>query len=337
MILAGRVGVCLLGWRLTAGVFGVQLFSCAEWMFDGNAAPSEQAERPPGVQCMPGPGSVYACSPHMRHVRERFDKPIALIDMDGNWLQWGVRLNEILLRLDPSFPIVDDDDKRSGWDDLAGPGGDPMLLKEAMNHPDLYNDIEPVPYSVESILEMADEGFDVFHCSTPTWTNPGCVPGKLAAIDQYFGPKAVDRLILTHDKTMVTGDVLIDDKRHHHRRRGAVLEAPDSRPVPQPVRGRGAEDERLAGMAGPRLPAAGPRPRLTCHLERVALASAVRPFLASPAVTPWFTEASEKRGRPCQQKHSCGSAQALLFWSPAPWHSSSQKVSTTKSLRPRPS
>ncbi|WP_354214518.1 hypothetical protein [Arthrobacter sp. UYCo732] len=144
-------------------------------------------------------------------MRESFDKPIALIDMDGNWLQWGVRLNQILLRLDPSFPIVDDD-KRTGWDDLAGPGGDPTVLKAAMNHPDLYHDLEPVPYSVESILEMADEGFDVFHCSTPTWTNPGCVPGKLAAIDRYFGPKAVDRLILTHDKTMVQGDVLIDDK-----------------------------------------------------------------------------------------------------------------------------
>ena len=144
-------------------------------------------------------------------MRKSSEKPIALIDMDGNWLQWGVRLNEILLRLDPSFPIVDDD-KRSGWDDLAGPGADREVLKEAMNHPDLYTGLEPVPHAVEAILEMADEGWDSFHCSTPTWTNPGCVPGKLAAIDQYFGPKWVDRLILTHDKTMVLGDVLIDDK-----------------------------------------------------------------------------------------------------------------------------
>lgn len=38
----------------------------------------------------------------MTHMNEISDKPIALIDMDGNWLQWGIRLNEILLRLDPS-------------------------------------------------------------------------------------------------------------------------------------------------------------------------------------------------------------------------------------------
>lgn len=147
----------------------------------------------------------------MTYMTEKNNKPIALLDMDGNWLQWGVRLNEILLRLDPSYPIVDDE-KRTGWDDLAGPGGDRAVLKAAMNHPDLYADLKPFPYAVEAILEMADEGWDVFHCSTPTWTNPGCVAGKLAAIDQHFGPKAVDRLILTHDKTLVQGDVLIDDK-----------------------------------------------------------------------------------------------------------------------------
>jgi 5'-nucleotidase len=144
-------------------------------------------------------------------MRESSDKPIALVDMDETWLQWGIRLNEVLLRLDPSYPIVDND-KRSGWDDLAGPSGDRQLLKEAMNHPDLYADLEPVPFAVESILEMVDEGFEVFHCSTPTWSNLGCVPGKLAAIDQHFGPKWTDKLILTHDKTMVRGHVLIDDK-----------------------------------------------------------------------------------------------------------------------------
>jgi hypothetical protein len=44
--------------------------------------------------------------------------------------------------------------------DLAGPGGDLSLLKEAMNHPDLYSDLEPFQSAAESILENADEGWD---------------------------------------------------------------------------------------------------------------------------------------------------------------------------------
>ncbi|MGO4230158.1 hypothetical protein AB4Y72_14950 [Arthrobacter sp. YAF34] len=99
-------------------------------------------------------------------MREGSEKPIGLIDMDGNWLQWGVRLNEILLRLDPSCTIVDDD-KRTGWDDLAGPGADRAVLKATMNHPDPYTGLAPVP---RSALEMADEDWG------PSTAPPG--PGR---------------------------------------------------------------------------------------------------------------------------------------------------------------
>ncbi|KRE44574.1 hypothetical protein ASG92_12970 [Arthrobacter sp. Soil736] len=47
---------------------------------------------------------------------------------------------------------------------------------------------------------------------TPDLGQPRLRPGKAGAIDQQFGPRAVNRLILTHDKTMVQGDVLIDDE-----------------------------------------------------------------------------------------------------------------------------
>lgn len=134
-----------------------------------------------------------------------------LIDMDENWLRWGVRLNEILLRLDPSYPIVDDE-ARTGYDDLAGPGADREVLRAAMNHPDLYDDLEPFEHSTEAILEMEDEGLNVLICSTPTWSNPGCVPGKLATVRKRLGRRWNDRVILTHDKTVIKGSVLMDDK-----------------------------------------------------------------------------------------------------------------------------
>lgn len=131
--------------------------------------------------------------------------------MDETWLQWSPRLNEILLRLDPSFPIVADG-SRADFNHLAGPGADPEVLRAAMNHPDLYAGLEPVPFAVEAILEMEDEGLNVLLCSTPTWANPGCVPGKLADIDLHLGSRWTNRLILAHDKTAVRGAVLVDDK-----------------------------------------------------------------------------------------------------------------------------
>ncbi|MBP2215994.1 hypothetical protein [Arthrobacter sp. CAN_C5] len=33
------------------------------------------------------------------------------------------------------------------------------------------------------------EGHENFTVFTPTWINPGCVPGKLADVEQQLGPK----------------------------------------------------------------------------------------------------------------------------------------------------
>lgn len=77
-------------------------------------------------------------------MREGFDKPIFLIGMDRTGCS-GVSASKILLRLDPSCPIVDDE-KWTEWDDLIGPGAAAGLLKEALNHPDLYTEVEPFPH-----------------------------------------------------------------------------------------------------------------------------------------------------------------------------------------------
>lgn len=65
---------------------------------------------------------------------------------------------------------------------------------------------------VEAVREMESMGIHSFVCSTPTWTNPGCVPGKLASIQKLFGEGWDKRLILTHDKTVVRAHILVDDK-----------------------------------------------------------------------------------------------------------------------------
>lgn len=137
--------------------------------------------------------------------------PTVLIDMDGTKVEWSSRLNRLLLNRDPNFPIVPEG-KRVGFDYFWVEGADRDLILDAMNDPELYRELDPIPGAVEAILEMDAEGFDVFICSTPTWTNPGCVQGKLDDVERLLGAEWTKKLILTHDKTLVRGDILIDDK-----------------------------------------------------------------------------------------------------------------------------
>ena len=138
-------------------------------------------------------------------------RPTALWDMDGTKFDWASRFEKLLLDRDPNFPIVPEG-QRPNFDYFWVPGADRDIIMDAFNDPALYARLDPFEDAVQAALEMEAEGWDVFPCSSPTWTNPGCVEGKLADLDAHLGPKWADRLILTKDKTLVKADVLFDDK-----------------------------------------------------------------------------------------------------------------------------
>lgn len=139
------------------------------------------------------------------------EPPLIAFDLDGTVLDWGNRLNRILLDLDPSFPIVDDD-SRTGFGDLMGPGGDREVLKAALAHDDLYRDMEAYPGAVEMIHATAAAGYQILLASTPDVSNPHCAGFKQADVRRHFGSDWDTKLVLAHDKTVLNAVVLVDDK-----------------------------------------------------------------------------------------------------------------------------
>jgi len=58
---------------------------------------------------------------------------------------------------------------------------------------------------------MLARRLDVRICSRPSFSNPTCFQDKRDWMEAHFGSDIVRRLILTADKTLIRGDVLIDD------------------------------------------------------------------------------------------------------------------------------
>lgn len=56
-----------------------------------------------------------------------------------------------------------------------------------------------------------DRGYDVRICSSPSTENKTCASDKTEWVKRHFGDEFARRLILTKDKTLVRGDLLIDD------------------------------------------------------------------------------------------------------------------------------
>ncbi|EMP30915.1 5'(3')-deoxyribonucleotidase, cytosolic type [Chelonia mydas] len=53
---------------------------------------------------------------------------------------------------------------------------------------------------------------EVFICTSPLMKYEHCILEKYSWVEKYLGPKFVERLILTGDKTVVSADLLVDDK-----------------------------------------------------------------------------------------------------------------------------
>lgn len=137
--------------------------------------------------------------------------PLVAFDMDGTLYDWGSRLNQILLGLDPHFPIIADEDRKD-FNDLMGPGGDPSVLAAAMAHPDLYDGLEPYPGAIEAVLATVEAGYPAIILTTPDVSNQACAPAKQAQVRRDFGAAWDKLLIMSHDKTVVNAEILVDDK-----------------------------------------------------------------------------------------------------------------------------
>lgn len=84
-------------------------------------------------------------------------------------------------------------------------------MREIIHSDGFYASLEPIDGAVAAMYEMRKLGWEVFICTAPA-RNTRCIAEKAAWIEKYLGKEWVERLIATRDKTLVYGNVLIDDK-----------------------------------------------------------------------------------------------------------------------------
>lgn len=81
--------------------------------------------------------------------------------------------------------------------------------------PGIYEKLEPVKDAIDCVNILLDSPeYDVYFLSTAPWDNPEAWMHKRLWVDQYFETKKIrKRLILSHQKHLMIGDYLIDDRR----------------------------------------------------------------------------------------------------------------------------
>lgn len=140
---------------------------------------------------------------------------IVLMDMDGPLADFEAAVPKFLeMRGLPVIPKLARNGKSSRDQyDEAFPGmGMSSVIREIVNSSGFYQGLDLVEGAKEALLDLESEGHDVFICTSPMIGSDHCASEKFRWVDYHLGRRWTEQLIITKDKTMVHGDVLVDDK-----------------------------------------------------------------------------------------------------------------------------
>ena len=103
--------------------------------------------------------------------------------------------------------FVDMDGVISDFDKAAKLGG-------YTHRPDLhvnFRDLDLIPGAQNALIKL-NQDFDIFIATTPPWSRPDVWTHKREWIEEHF-PWLKRKIIYTHRKDLLIGDILIDDSR----------------------------------------------------------------------------------------------------------------------------
>lgn len=133
---------------------------------------------------------------------------LILVDMDGVVVDWSSKFAHDLEFYYPNFEFEE-------MREFVTPTHLPLEYQDAINtvkfRSGFYAEMEPIDGAIAAVNDMA-RYHDVFLCSAQEVYNATCESDKKGWVREYMGDFWATRLILTKDKTMVRGDILIDDR-----------------------------------------------------------------------------------------------------------------------------
>ncbi len=76
-----------------------------------------------------------------------------------------------------------------------------------------FEQLPPIEGAIPAFITLCNSGkYDVYFLSTAPWTNIHSLSEKRIWVEKHLGEYAFKKLILTHNKGLLKGDYLVDDR-----------------------------------------------------------------------------------------------------------------------------
>lgn len=135
---------------------------------------------------------------------------LILVDQDGVISNFDGRLVKLLGERHPEIGLLPLEEKRAFYLEDEYPDHRQKVI-DIYTEEDFFLSLPPVEGAIEGMRLLLELGHDVRICTSPVTKNDFCLHEKWHWVRQH-APDFTKRLIVTKDKTLIRGDVLIDDK-----------------------------------------------------------------------------------------------------------------------------
>lgn len=135
-----------------------------------------------------------------------------LVDMDGVLVNFEQGFLDEWRKQHPEKVFVPIEKKKSFYHEDDYPEEFKDLVKAISLGHNFYGNLKPIPGAIDALKKMKAMGHEVFICTSPSVTSKTCVQNKFDWIGEHMGAEWKHQIVLTKDKTVVNGDILIDDK-----------------------------------------------------------------------------------------------------------------------------
>jgi 5'-nucleotidase len=140
-----------------------------------------------------------------------------LVDMDGTITDFE---GELFKRYQEKYPdscnIIPIKNRKTFYaaDDYSNRFGPEYktIINDIIHEKGFFLSLPIITGASEALNNMIEKGYDVFLCTSPLQKFQNCVLEKYEWVKNNLGDEWINRIILTRDKTIIKGTILIDDK-----------------------------------------------------------------------------------------------------------------------------
>lgn len=134
-----------------------------------------------------------------------------LVDMDGVITNFESGVLNAFRNKHPDKPFIPLEKRTTFYVKDQYPKGTQPLIENIYLSEGFYSLLTPIQGAIPALLELS-ERHEVYVCTSPLLDNPHCIKEKYEWVTKHLGRDWIGKVIVAKDKTMVQGDVLIDDK-----------------------------------------------------------------------------------------------------------------------------